>query len=114
MSFTYWHNPRCSKSRKTLELLQEHGIDPVIRHYLKDAPSEADICQVCELLGEPVINIMRVGEAIFKELGLTADSDQDVLIAAMAAHPILIERPILISEDKAAIGRPPENVLKII
>ena len=114
MSFTYWHNPRCSKSRQTLELIQENGVDPNIRHYLSDAPSTAEIRAVCDLLGEPVINIVRTGEKVFSELGLKPDSDEEVLIAAMAAHPVLIERPILIAADKAAVGRPPESVLKIL
>ncbi len=114
MSFTYWHNPRCSKSRHALELIQENGVDPKIRHYLSDAPSETEIRAVCDLLGGPVINIVRTGEKVFSGLGLSAKSDEAVLIAAMAAHPVLIERPILIAADKAAVGRPPENVLKIL
>lgn len=114
MSYTYWHNPRCSKSRQTLELLQQNGVDPKIRHYLSDAPSEKDLRNVRDLLAEPVANFIRAGEPMYKELGLSKDSDEDVLIAAMAAHPVLIERPILISADRAAIGRPPEAVLDIL
>lgn len=114
MNFTLWHNPRCSKSRQTLELLNERGLDLSVRHYLSDAPSESEIRQLRDLLGRPVIDFVRTGEAMFKELGLTKDSDEDVLIAAMAAHPILIERPILMSDSQAAIGRPPETVLEIL
>lgn len=114
MTYTFWHNPRCSKSRQTLELLQENGVDPDVRHYLADAPNDADLRHVRDLLGMPIASFIRTGERMFKELGLSKDSDEDVLFAAMAAHPILIERPILMSQDRAAIGRPPENVLDIL
>ena len=114
MTVTIWHNPRCSKSRATLALLQERGITPVERAYLKDAPSADEIRAAARLLGVPVIEFTRTGDALFKELGLTRDSDEETLIAALAANPKLIERPIVFANGKAAIGRPPEAVLDIL
>lgn len=105
-----WHNPRCSKSRQTLALLQGHA--PDVRLYLQDPPTLAELTQVAGLLGGAGAMI-RKGEAIYKELGLR-EADDVALLAAMAAHPILIERPILLTKGKAALGRPPENVLTIL
>jgi len=109
-----WHNPRCSKSRQTLALLQERARDIIIREYLEEAPSEAELRQALSQLGTNAIAIMRKGEALFKELGLCADDDDAVLIAAMAAHPSLIERPIVFANGRAAVGRPPEAILDIL
>ena len=109
-----WHNPRCSKSRQTLAILEAHGEDITVRRYLDDAPDEATLRAVLAALGVDPINIMRKGEKLFKELGLGADTDDATLIAAMASHPILIERPIVIKNGKARIGRPPENVTEIL
>ena len=111
---TIWHNPRCSKSRQTLALLQEHGETPAIRLYAEDAPSEAELREVCAALGIAPIALMRTGEALFKELGLSKTDPDDALIAAMAAHPRLIERPVVLKGGKAALGRPPESVLDIL
>ncbi len=111
---TIWHNPRCSKSRQTLVLLQERGGDIIIRNYLETPPTEAELQRALSLLGTNAIAVMRPGEAKFKELGLSADDAEDTLIAAMAAHPILIERPIVFTRTRAAIGRPPEAVLEIL
>lgn len=111
---TIWHNPRCSKSRQTLSLLRDNGVEPQIVEYLKDEPSEADIRDALAKLGLEPRKLMRTGEAIYKELGLKDVSDEDALIAAMVAHPILIERPVVLNGDKAALGRPPEDVLKIL
>lgn len=111
---TLWHNPRCSKSRATLALLQEAGHDVKVRRYLEDVPSTAEIGVACEALGGPLLGMMRRGEKVFKETGLTTDSDDEELLAAMTAHPILIERPIAFANGIAAIGRPPERVLKIL
>lgn len=108
-----WHNPRCRKSRQTLELLQERDVQPAVRLYLKNAPSVDEIIAVRNALGVTADAMIRKGEKLFKELEL-ANKDEADLIAAMAAHPILIERPILIKDGKAAIGRPPEAVLKIL
>ncbi|MCW1951288.1 MAG: arsenate reductase (glutaredoxin) [Octadecabacter sp.] len=110
---TIWHNPRCTKSRQTLALLQENGHQPAVRLYLADAPSEAEIVAVRNALGVTAGAMMRKGEKLFRELGLR-DASEAELIAAMVAHPILIERPIVISNGKAALGRPPEAVLDIL
>ena len=109
-----WHNPRCSKSRQTLNLLEDHGYQPRIRPYLNDAPSEQDIRDVAAMLGVRPIAMMRRKEKRFAELGLTPDAPDDVLVSAMAENPILIERPILIYNGQAAIGRPPEAVLPLL
>lgn len=112
---TIYHNPRCSKSRQTLALLQEHGVEPAIVEYLKDAPTEADIRALLKKLGLGPRDILRKGEAVYKDLGLAdAALPDDALIAAMAANPILIERPIVVKGAKAALGRPPESVLSIL
>ncbi|WP_133486021.1 arsenate reductase (glutaredoxin) [Aliiroseovarius marinus] len=109
-----WHNPRCSKSRQTLALVEERGEDVTVRRYLDDAPSEAELRAVLTALDAAPIDIMRKGEKVFKELGLSADTPEDELIAAMLANPILIERPIVLKDGKARIGRPPESVLEIL
>ena len=111
---TIWHNPRCSKSRQTLALLQEVGIAPTIRLYLDDAPSADEIRQARDTLGYKAIDMMRATEAIFKELGLSKTDDDETLIKAMAQHPKLIERPIFFSKGRAALGRPPAQVLDIL
>jgi arsenate reductase len=112
---TIWHNPRCSKSRGTLELLQEHGIEPAIVDYQKNPPGVADIERALQLLGLQPRDILRKGEAAYAELGLENPGlTREQLIDAMAAHPILIERPIVFANGKAAIGRPPGNVLAIL
>ncbi len=112
MTTQIWHNPRCSKSRQTLELLKENGVEPEIILYKDDAPSAADIRAVLSALGKPPIELIRQKDAAFKELGLEG-ADDDTLIIAMAAHPAIIERPVVRHEGKAAIGRPPEDVLKL-
>ncbi len=115
MSVTIYHNPRCSKSRQTLALLQEQGIEPVIIEYLKDPPEHDQLVNILDLLELPPRRLMRTGEAVYKEKNLDDPSlTAEQLIAAMIEHPILIERPIVLTNGKAAIGRPPENVLKII
>ena len=101
-----WHNPRCSKSRQTLALIEGHA--PAVRLYLTDPPSADEITA----LGIPAADMIRKGEAKFKELGLKG-ADDATLIAAMVANPILIERPIVIHDGHAAIGRPPEAVLAL-
>jgi len=109
-----WHNPRCSKSRQALQLLQDNGVEPQVRRYLEDSPDTSEITAVLNKLGLAPIKAMRLTEKAFKDAGLTKDSPDADLIAAMAAHPILIERPIAITPDKAAIGRPPEDVLSVL
>ncbi len=110
----YWHNPRCSKSRAGLALLEEKGAKIGIRKYLEDAPTEQDIRMVLGLLGISPIEMMRTGEKRFKELGLSKNSADADLIRAMAENPILIERPLAIAGDRAAVGRPPENLLALL
>ncbi|GAA6206958.1 arsenate reductase (glutaredoxin) [Cognatishimia sp. WU-CL00825] len=108
-----WHNPRCSKSRETLALVEEKG--PVtIRKYLEDAPTEAEIRAVLGMLGIKAIDLIRKGEAAFKDHGLSKDSSEDELIAAMVAVPKLIERPVVIAGGQARLGRPPVSVLDIL
>ena len=111
---TIWHNPRCSKSRQTLALIEERGVAPVVRKYLEDAPSEAEIRAALAALGLKPIEAMRTKEAEFGAMGLSKDSDDDTLIRAMAEVPKLIERPIVFKGDKARLGRPPEAVLDIL
>ena len=111
---TIWHNPRCSKSRQTLALLEERGLDVTVRKYLEDAPSADELRTARDLLGVDVVAMMRVKEKVFKELGLNKDDSEEALIAAMAANPVLIERPVVFANGKAALGRPPENVLDIL
>ncbi|WP_322867042.1 arsenate reductase (glutaredoxin) [Aquicoccus sp. G2-2] len=109
-----WHNPRCSKSRQTLALLEERGHSPDVRRYLEDAPSEAELRAAAKVLGLSPLAMMRTAEPEFKAEGLSERSDEAALFAAMARVPKLIERPIVFAGDKAAIGRPPEAVLDIL
>ena len=112
---TLYHNPRCSKSRAALQLLEERGLQPTVVLYLDTPPSAAQLREVLNKLGMPAHQLLRSGEDEYSELNL-ADStlDEDALIAAMVAHPRLIERPILIAGDRAVIGRPPENILELL
>jgi arsenate reductase len=111
---TIWHNPRCSKSRSTMEILEQRGVDPEVVKYLDEAPSRADIEAVLQKLGtDDPMAIVRTGEDRWKELGVDK-GDRDAVLDALAANPILIERPIVIKGDRAVIGRPPENVLSLL
>ncbi len=112
--YTIYHNPRCSKSRATLELLREHGIEPEIVEYLADPPAAAQLKGIVQKLGIAPQELVRKGEEIFKEkyAGKTLSDAQ--WIEALAKHPILIERPIVVRGKRAAIGRPPENVLILL
>jgi arsenate reductase len=109
-----YHNPRCSKSRQTLKLLQEQGIQPDIIEYLKTPPSADELKTILKALSLDARGLMRTKEAIYKELELASEEDEQALVDAMVANPKLIERPIVINGDKVTIGRPPENVLKIL
>ena len=112
---TLYHNPKCSKSRQTLALLREHGIEPTIIEYLKTPPDEKTLLHILTLLGRAPRELMRRKEAAFSEQQLDDPSlNSQTLIAAMVTHPILIERPIVMHNNKAAVGRPPENVLEIL
>ena len=113
MTTTIWHNPRCSKSRQTLALLEERGISPTVRLYLDDTPSTSEVAEVLQQLGIKPWELLRRGEQVFKELGLDKDAADEALIEAMSANPILIERPIVINGGDAALGRPPESVMRL-
>jgi len=115
MSVVIFHNPRCSKSRQTLQLLQDNGVEPEVVEYLNTPPSKTRLKQILKMLGLAPRQLMRRNETEYKEQGLADESlSQDQLIDAMLATPKLIERPIVINGDKAAIGRPPESVLEIL
>ena len=112
---TIYHNPRCSKSRQTLALIEEKGIIPEIVLYLEDSPDAKTIKSLLGKLGIPPRKLLRKGEDAYKENHLEDTSlSDDALINAMAAFPKLIERPIVVNGDKAVLGRPPENVLSIL
>ncbi|WP_027856425.1 arsenate reductase (glutaredoxin) [Marinobacterium jannaschii] len=112
---TIYHNPRCSKSRQTLALLEENGVQPEIRKYLEDAPSAEELKTVIAQLGISPRDLLRTKEAEYKEAGLDDSSlSDDQVIAKMVEFPRLIERPIVIKGDAARIGRPPESVLEIL
>ena len=110
---TIWHNPRCSKSRETLALLADKGITPEVRLYLDDVPTADELRSTLATLGLTAGELVRRKEALFKDLDL-ANAHDDQLIDAMAANPKLIERPIVFANGRAALGRPPENVLAIL
>ncbi|MDK3074875.1 arsenate reductase (glutaredoxin) [Sedimentitalea sp. JM2-8] len=111
----FWHNPRCSKSRQALTLLRDRGVEVRERRYLDTPPSLDEIAQIRAALGQPrAIDMMRPGEKLFRDLGLDRGASDEVLMQAMADHPILIERPVAIAGARAVIGRPPERVLDLI
>lgn len=115
MTTTIYHNPRCGKSRDTLTLLRAQGIEPTIVEYLKTPPTADELERILGLLGIDARELLRRGEKEYKEAGLDNPSlDRVAIIAAMVRYPILIERPIVITDKGAAIGRPPENVLKLL
>ena len=115
MSVTIFHNPRCSKSRQTLSLIQEKNIDINIIEYLKTPPDISQLKQILKQLGYEPRQLMRKSEQIYKDLDLgNENKTEEDLVIAMTQNPILIERPIVLSGEKAAIGRPPESVLNIL
>lgn len=115
MDIVIYHNPRCGKSRQTLDLLRQRGIEPTIVEYLKTPPNAQTLGEILSLLNMEPRDLMRAKEVVYRELGLDDPGlDRDALIDAMIAHPILIERPIVLAHGKAALGRPPENVLNIL
>lgn len=110
-----YHNTRCSKSRGALELLAARGIEPELVYYLETPPSPAELRELLGKLGIGARGLLRSGEPEYAELGLNDPSlDDEALIAAMAGHPRLIERPVFVNGDRAVIGRPPERVLEIL
>ena len=113
MTVTIYHNPRCSKSRATLDLLQERGLTPTVVEYLESPPDAAELKKIISLLCLSPRDLLRKKEA--KEAGLNGSGmNDDELVAAMVANPIVIERPIVVANGKAALGRPPESVLDIL
>ena len=113
--YTLFHNPRCSKSRQTLALLEDNGIQPTIVKYLDDTPDAATLKTLVKKLGLPSAHdLVRNKEADYKTAGLSAESNDDEVIAAMVQYPKLIERPILVRGNKAVLGRPPENALNLL
>lgn len=113
-TYTIYHNPRCSKSRAALALLQERQLPVRIVEYLKDPPSRDELAALRKKLGLPPQEWVRQSEAEFKASGLSADSSEAALLDAMAQHPILIERPIVVRGTRAVVGRPPERVLELV
>lgn len=112
---TLYHNPRCSKSRAALQLLEERGLQPTVVHYLDTPPSAVQLREVLGKLGLPPRQLLRSGEDEYRQLNLADQAlGDDALIEAMVAHPRLIERPILITADRAMIGRPPEIILELL
>ena len=111
---TIYHNPRCSKSRNTLALLQENGVEPEVVLYLETAPDAAEIRGLLDKLQLQASELVRRGEEAYKACGLSRDSSEDEIVAAMALHPKLIERPIVVRGERAVLGRPPENALELL
>jgi len=115
MSVTIYHNPRCSKSRETLKILETRGIEPTIIDYLKNPPGENTLRELLRLLGIAPRELLRAKEPEFKQAGLDDPNRSDAdIIRAMVRFPKLIERPIVVKGRKAVLGRPPANVLKIL
>jgi len=115
MTVTIWHNPRCTKSRQTLALLQEKGVTPTIREYLKQPPGKAEVETLLDMVGGEPTALLRDGETEFKALGRKkAEMSKADIVKAIVAHPVLLQRPIVVAGKKAAIGRPPEAVLPLL
>ena len=115
MTVTIYHNPRCSKSRQTLELIKQRSISPKIIEYLKADLSKNELLEILKFLNVDAREIMRVGDMIYHELGLDdSNLTEDQLLEAIVSNPALLQRPIIIANDKAVIGRPPESVLNIL
>ncbi len=117
MRLTIYHNPRCSKSRNTLNLLESHGASATVVRYLDEPPSAATITALANAIGVPVYALIRRNEAVYKDASKQPDPNDDAAAANwLAAHPQALQRPLVIDEDsgKAVIGRPPENVLRLL
>jgi arsenate reductase len=109
-----YHNPRCSKSRETLALLRENGVEPEIVEYLKDPITVAEMKRIIDMLGIKPFDLVRKGEPVFKKEYKTLNLSDDEWIDVMLANPKLIERPIVVKNNSAVLGRPPEDVLKLV
>ena len=113
-AITIYHNPRCSKSRNTLTLLKENGINPTVVLYLESPPDTTELKALLRKLGLTASQLVRRGEEAYKTCSLNKDSDDEEILVAMAKYPKLIERPIVVKGGRAVLGRPPENVLELI
>ncbi len=112
---TIYHNPRCTKSRETLKLLKDQGVDPEVVEYLKDPPTRTELRKIVRALGIPARELIRRKEKLFAEVGDKEIRYSDsAAVNLLAEHPRLIERPIVVRDDRAVIGRPPENVLELV
>ncbi|NUQ00896.1 MAG: arsenate reductase (glutaredoxin) [Armatimonadetes bacterium] len=112
---TIYHNPRCSKSRAALALLEERGVRPEVRRYLEQPPTIEELSALLDLLGLEPLDVMRRSEAPFRQLDLgSGQHSREELLAALVAHPVLLERPIVVSGQRAVLGRPPEKVLELL
>lgn len=111
---TIWHNPRCSKSRNAVTLLEEKGVEAEVVKYLDTPPTKEELVAVLKMLGISARELMRTKEDLYKELNLKEETDEDKLIEAMVQNPKLIERPVVIKDGKAAIGRPIENIIDLL
>lgn len=117
MKLTIYHNPRCSKSRQTLEIIRQHGIEPTVIHYLDDMPDAATLLWLATLLNTDLSALLRRGESEYRDAtDLPADGDARALADWLARHPPVLERPIVVDDarGRAVIGRPPENVLTLL
>lgn len=114
MQVTIYHNPRCSKSRQALALLQENGVEPEVIEYLKSPLREEELAEVIGKLDRPPHDVVRAKEDSYAASGLSTHSDAVAVCKAIVAEPILLERPIVVKGSRAVIGRPPEDVLKLL
>ena len=112
--FRIFHNPRCSKSRQTLALLEQHGVAPEVVLYLDTPPNRDELEALLRKLGKSPQEVVRRGEDEYKAAGLDRSSSDEAVVSAMVKHPRLIERPIVVRGDRAVLGRPPENVLELL
>lgn len=111
---TIWHNPKCSKSREAMEILNNGGYEASVVRYLEDSPAEMQIREVLKMLGVSARELMRTKEELYTELNLADELDEDKLILAMAKYPKLIERPVIIKGNRAIIGRPADKIIKFL
>ncbi|MCS6983759.1 MAG: arsenate reductase (glutaredoxin) [Leptospiraceae bacterium] len=112
---TIYYNPRCRKSREALEIIKEKGYDPEIRNYLEDPPTKSELAEILRKMGKKPRDIFRKSEPLYKDLGLkNKDLSDDALLDYLVQYPILIERPIVVRGQRAVLGRPPEDVKKIL
>lgn len=111
---TIYHNPRCSKSRQALALLREHGVEPTVVEYLREPPTKTAVTGLLRKIGGEPHDLLRRREAPYRELGLGPGASRATIAAAIARHPILMERPVVVRGDRAVIARPPERALDLL